>query len=68
MYRARREPVPRAAEQVRPRPDIARGDGMRDVDQHRRRAEAQQDAFHLGDIRIGAAEVGQQRDEGHPPR
>ena len=68
VHRAGREPVPGPAEQIGAGPDVARGHGVGDVDQHRRRAEAQQDALDLGDVRIGGAEVGQQGDEGHAIR
>ena len=49
-------------------PHIARGHRVGDIHERRARAAAEQDAFDLGDVRIGAAEVRQQRDERHAPR
>ena len=64
VNRLRREPVPRASEQIRAGTHVALWDGVGDVHQHGILADAQQDAFHLGHVRVGGAEIGEQGDDG----
>ena len=65
---AGRKARPGAAEQVGAGPDVARRDGVGDVDEDGSGAEAEQHALHFSHVGIRGAEVGEQRDQRHAQR
>jgi hypothetical protein len=66
MYRAGGEVVPRAAEDIRCRPYVARRDSVRDVDQLTAWRRREQDAAQLSDIGVAQPEIGEKRDQRTP--
>jgi hypothetical protein len=56
------KPMPGSTQHIGSGPDIALSDLMRDIHEDSGRSSAQEDTFHLGDIGIGSAEIGEECD------